>query len=134
MQPDPEKIENIKNMPKTENTKALQSFLGFMNYSTITYPLRNLLHQKSSRNWNFKCQQAFDKVKNAMTSDSFVGYFDRNKETTVFTDASLEGISTVIVKSTPNKQDFKLISYNSKALSPVQQRYSTLERELLAIV
>nr|XP_004210337.1 uncharacterized protein K02A2.6-like [Hydra vulgaris] len=69
-----------------------------------------------------------------MTLDSCVGYFDPNKETTVFTDASLVGILAVIVQNTPNKQDFKLISYNSKALSPVQQRYSTLERECLAIV
>ena len=55
-----------------------------------------------------------------MTSESCVGYFDSNKQTTVFTDASLVGISAVIVQNTPNKQDFKLISYNSKAQSPVQ--------------
>ncbi|XP_047129486.1 uncharacterized protein LOC124809435 [Hydra vulgaris] len=114
-------------MPTPENTKALQSFFGLMNYfkrfilrySTITYPLRNLLHKDSLWNWNLECQHAFDKLKNAITLDSCVGYFDPNKETTV-TDACLVGISAVIVQNTRNKQDFKLISYNTKALSPVQ--------------
>ncbi|XP_065664400.1 uncharacterized protein LOC136086061 [Hydra vulgaris] len=120
MQPDPEKHDNIKNMPLPENTKSLQSFLGLMNYfkrfilhhSTITYPLQKLLNKDSSCNWSFKCQRAFDKLKNIMTSDSCVRYFDLNKE-------SLVGISAMIVQNTPNKQDFKLISYNSKALSSV---------------
>ena len=55
MQPDSEKLRNIKKMPIPENTKALQSFLGLMNYfkrfilhyRTISYPLRNLPHKDS---------------------------------------------------------------------------------------
>ena len=51
IQPNPDKLEEIKSTPPPENAKALQSFLGLMNYfkrfipqySTITYPLRQLL-------------------------------------------------------------------------------------------
>ena len=142
MQPDPEKINEIKNMPLPEDTKALQSFLGLMNYfkrfipqySTTTHPLRELLHKDTPWDWNADCQNAFDKLTNALTSESCIAYFSLNKETSVYTDASPVGISAIIVQNTPNKKDYKLISYSSRSLTPTEQRYSQIERECLAIV
>ena len=142
MHPDPEKLDQIKNMAAPEDTKALQSFLGLMNYfkrfipqySTITYPLRQLLHKDTKWSWSNTCQTAFDKLRNSLTSESCLSYFDPKKETTVYTDASPVGVSAVIVQNTPTKQDHKLISYTSRSLTPTEQRYSQIERECLAIV
>lgn len=142
MHPDPEKIEEIKHMPIPEDAKALQSFLGLMNYfkrfipqySTLTHPLRKLLHKDTPWKWNSDCQSSFDNLTNALSSESCVGYFDPNKETVVYTDASPVGISAVIVQNTAHKKDHKLISYSSRSLTPTEQRYSQIERECLAIV
>ena len=142
MHPDPEKLDEIKHMPVPENAKALQSFLGLMNYfkrfipsySTLTYPLRRLLHKNTKWFWSDECQAAFDTLRDSLSSDSCVGYYDPEKETTVYTDASPVGISAVIIQNTPGKQDHKLISYSSRSLTPPEQRYSQLERECLAIV
>ena len=51
MQHDPKNLEEIKNTPQPESSKALQSLLGLTNYMkcfiydylTITAPLRELL-------------------------------------------------------------------------------------------
>ena len=129
-------------MSAPEDTKALQSFLGLMNYfkrfipqySTLTHLLRQLLHKDTKWIWSKECQTAFEKLTTALTSSSCNGYFDPNKNTTVYTDASLVGISAIIVQNTKNKQDHKLISYTSRAHTPTEQRYSQIERECLAIV
>ena len=142
MHPDPDKLNEIKTMPAPEDVKALQSFLGLMNYfkrfipqySTLTHPLRKLLHKDTKFEWSEDCKSAFDELRNALTSQSCLGYFDQSKEITVYTDASPVGISAIIVQNTPTKQDHKLISYSSRSLTSTEQRYSQIERECLAIV
>ena len=142
MHPDPAKLDEIKNMPVPEDVKALQSFLGLMNYfkrfipqySTLTHPLRQLLRKQTTWSWPEECQAAFETLRDSLSSQSCVGYYDPEKETTVYTDASPFGISAVIIQNTPNKGDHKLISYSSRALSPTEQRYSQIEKECLGIV
>ena len=142
MHPDPQKLEEIKDMPEPEDVKALQSFLGLMNYfkrfipqySTLTYPLRKLLHKNTPWSWTSECRSAFETLRSSLTSTSCVAYYDPRKETTVYTDASPVGIAAVIIQNTANKEDHKLISYSSRSLTPTEQRYSQIERECLAIV
>lgn len=142
MHPDPQKLDEIKQIPEPEDVKALQSFLGLMNYfkrfipkySTLTHPLRKLLHKHETWSWTSECQSAFEKLRTSLTSKSCIAYYDPKKETTIYTDASPVGISAVIIQNTPNKDDHKLISYSSRALTPTEQRYSQIERECLAIV
>ncbi len=57
-----------------------------------------------------------------------MAYFDPTKETELWVDASPVGTASVLI------QENKIIAYSSKALSPVEQRYSQMEREALAIV
>ena len=142
MHPDPQKLDEIKHMPEPEDVKALQSFLGLMNYfkrfipkfSTVTHPLRKLLHKQETWSWTSECQSAFETLRTSLTSKSCIAYYDPTKETTIYTDASPVGISAVIIQNTPNKKDHKLISYSSRALTQTEQRYSQIERECLAIV
>lgn len=103
-------------------------------YSTTTYPLRQLLHKNSTWSWSETCQDAFDTFRNSLTSNSSLSYFNPSKETTVYTDASLVGILAIIVQNTPNKQDHKLISYTSRTLPETEQGHSQIERECLAIL
>ena len=142
MHPDPAKLDEIKNMPAPEDVKALQSFLGLMNYfkrfipqySTLTHPLRQLLRKHVSWRWTDECQEAFETLRDSLSSESCVGYYDPKKETSVYTDASPFGISAVIIQNSPGKEDHKLISYSSRALNSAEQRYSQIERECLGIV
>ena len=73
-------------------------------------------------------------LKHVLSSDSCIGYFDENKQTIVYTDASPVGISCILLQKNPGTEAAKIISYSSRALSPAEQKYSQIERECLSIV
>ena len=57
-----------------------------------------------------------------------MAYFDPKKTTDVIVDASPVGLGAILA------QQGKIISYASRALTDVEQRYSQTDREFLAIV
>ena len=64
-------LEAIRNAPPSENQQQLRSFLGMVNYyakfvnnySTITYPLYELLRGDVNWRWSKKEQTAFGQLK-----------------------------------------------------------------------
>ena len=57
-----------------------------------------------------------------------LAYFDKTKKHTIQCDASKKGLGAVLL------QESKPVTYMSRALTETEQRYSNIERELLAIV
>ena len=57
-----------------------------------------------------------------------LAYFDKTKKHTIQSDASKKGLGAVLLKES------KPVMYMSRALTETEQRYSNIERELLAIV
>ena len=139
---DPRKVTAIHTAPPPESVKEIRSFLGMATYcakfiphfSDLSAPLRALIRKNSHFSWTHKEQQAFDSIKQALTSETVIAYFDKNKETELVTDASPTGLSAILSQKTPNKDDRKIISYVSRTLSDVERRYSQTEKEALAIV
>ena len=142
MKPNPAKVEAILNAKRPENQKALRSFLGLTNYlksfindySTITFPLRQLLKKDTDWHWTPECDQAFEKLKTEMSSDKCIAYFDNNKETFMYTDASPFGVSAIVLQKSPGEESGKIVCFSSRALSKTEMRYAQIERECLALV
>ena len=71
LQPDPQKIRALTEMPVPKNKRELQAFLGIINYlgkfslgmSEVCEPLRKLMSSKTTWTWNASYQQLFDKAK-----------------------------------------------------------------------
>ena len=57
-----------------------------------------------------------------------IAYSDKTKKHTIKCNASKKGLSAVLL------QESKPVMYMSRALTETEQRYSNIERELLAIV
>ena len=93
---DPAKIETVVNWPTPKTMKDVQSFLGFANFyrrfilgfSKIAEPLTKLTKKDTKFVWSEKCQQAFDFMKGAFTSDMVLLHFDPDMEIIFETDAS----------------------------------------------
>ncbi|KAK3720930.1 hypothetical protein QZH41_014537, partial [Actinostola sp. cb2023] len=136
IKPDPSKIDAINNMSQPTNVSGVRSLLGMTQYvsrfipehATITAPLRILTRQDVPWKWGKEQQQSFNKLKEALTADKVMAYFDPTRDTEVLVDASPVGLGALLV------QDGKSISYASRALSDVECRYSQTEREMLAVV
>ena len=134
--PDPKKVEAIHKMPPPEEPQELQKFLGMTTYlspfipslSTFTAPLRELLRKDSEFTWNDSYQEAFDTVKQMVCKDTTLRYFDSRKPVVIQVDASQKGLEAALL------QDGCPVTFASKALTPTEQQYANIEREMLACV
>ena len=70
----------------------------------------------------------FDRIKNLISEEVTLTYFDPEKETVLQVDASTKGLGATFL------QEDKPVAFASKALTDVESRYANIERELLAVV
>ncbi|CAB3997330.1 Hypothetical predicted protein, partial [Paramuricea clavata] len=140
--PDPKKIEAIVNAPRPTNVSGVRSLLGvtnycskfIANYASITTPLRQLTKKNAKFQWLPVHENAWKTLTKALTSAPVMAYFDITKCTELIVDASPTGLNAILQQHTPGNEDHKVIAYASRALSPVEQRYSQTEREAVTIV
>ena len=137
--PDPMKGEAIKQAEPPCNTKELNSFLctvqynaKFMeSYALQTNVLRALVRADVSK-WEEKHQEAFEALKNALSADTVLAYFDPAADHEVHVDGCPLGISATLVQRGPNEDHWRGVQYASRALSDAERRYSQIELETLA--
>ena len=102
-------------------------------FSTLTYPLRQLKHKNTKFVWTDACEKSFNMLNNLLTDAAVNTYFDEQKETILHCDASPFGLSSILLQN-DKKNHLQVITYSSRSLNTTEQRYSQLERECLSIV
>ena len=133
---DPEKVRAIVEMPRPTDKSGVQRLLGMINYvskfipnmSDLTAPLRQLLHQDVEWHWEEQQEASFKAIKESLVRAPILGYYDAKKSLTLQVDASSTGLGAALI------QEDRPIAYASKALTPTQERYVQIEKELLAVV
>lgn len=138
--PNPMKVEAINKINSPTTVKQVQAFLGLASYyrkfikgfSSIASPVIRLTEKNTKFNWSIECEQAFNILKNALISDQILILPNFEDEFVLDTDACGYGVGGVL--SQKRNGHLRPIAYFSKHLSKVERRYSTSERELLAIV
>jgi len=114
---DRDKTEVVKNWPKPSILKDLRSFLGFAAYyrrfvphfAQQEKPLHELVSKlyeggkhgrqrdtSEENNWNQGCQEAFDSLKQVLTSPPVLAYPIYTKPFIVEVDASNDGLGAVL--------------------------------------
>ena len=142
VKPDPERVRQVLEIPSPSTKQELQSFLGIIQYlspfitrlSDRTVPLRSLLQQDEYQ-WNATHQKAFDSIKDAISSAATLNHFNPKFETIVQVDASKKGLGAALIQIDPaDPGQERIVSFASKTLTNVEQRYANIEREYLAVV
>ena len=140
IKPIPSKIEAIKKIPSPKDKKDVMQFLGSVNfYSKVIEkqinlkPLNTLLHDDVNIQWTHELEKKFQHVKNSMTADTELTIPNTKHPFFITVDASLVGLGAVLFQMS-EKNKMKVISYNFRILNTQEQKLSTLDRELLAIV
>jgi transposase InsO family protein len=138
---DPEKISAITQYPRPENPEDIRKFLGMCgyyrrfvkNFSAISSPLTQLLHKDCDFKWIQDQESAFVELKTKLTEAPVLAYPSVNGEIEITCDASGFGIGAICTTS-ENGEPPRPIAFASRTLSPAEKKYSTTERECLAVV
>ena len=136
---DPESVEGVKDWPIPKCTKDVESFLGFVNYhrehiprlAEIAEPLYSLTG-KAPFQWDEVKQLAFEKLKETLLSPEVLAIPQNEGGFVLDCDAS----DSAVAAELSQYQDgvLKPVAFGSKKLSPLQRRYCTTRKELLAVV
>ena len=138
--PDPEKLEKLQNYPIPKSQKTVQRFLGFIgfyrhfydHFERIARPLNRLLGKETKFVWSSDCQEAFETLRNGLTSFTFL-YMPRLDEQFIVTcDAASGGLGATLANYREGLH-FP-IWFASKSLNSAQKNYSTTEQECLAVI
>lgn len=137
IKPNPEKIKIIQNLQLPQTTKQIKSFLGMTgfyrkfikDYAKIATPLTKALRKNEKINrFDPNYILAFEKLKEIVTNAPILRYPIFSKKFKITTDASNFAIGAVL------SQEGHPIAYASRTLNVNETNYSTIEKELLAIV
>ena len=136
IKPVTKKIEALVKIQTPRTKRELRRFIGMINFyrdmwirrSHILAPLARLTSKSVKWKWTDVEQKAFNTIKKVISEEVLLHYPDFNQKFVIHTDASQTQLGAVI------SQNNKPIAFYSRKLNPAQRRYTTTERELLAIV
>ena len=80
--------------------------------------------------WKFGSPErdAYRKIKEALSTNPVLKYYNTNTPLLLSVDASTQGLGAAVI------QDDGIVAYASRALTPTEQRYAQIEKEMLAVV
>ena len=154
---DPDKLAALATRPEPDNAKTLRSFLGFTgyykrfikDYAKIVKPLNTHLighstcntsdpHSKKKRkkssvpwHWGPAQQEAFNTLKEKLSSPPILAYADFKKSFILHTDVSTDGLGAVLYQ----EQDGlgRVIAYASRRLRKGEWNYTAHKLEFLCL-
>lgn len=135
------KVEAIKQAERPVTKKQVRSFLGLVgwyrrfipNFSEKAVALTELTkkNKPNKLNWTADCERAFMDLKDALCEKSVLQSPEFDQVFTVQTDASQVGLGAVLLQG--EQGHLRPIAFVSRKLLPRETRYSTVEKECLAV-
>ncbi|KAL0882139.1 hypothetical protein ABMA27_000699 [Loxostege sticticalis] len=140
LKPNEDKIKAIKKFPIPATQKEIKSFLGLVGYyrkfipdfAKMTKPMTKCLKKNAKVTHTPEFIDSFNKSKDILCNAPVLQYPDFEKPFILTTDASDVSIGAVLSQGTVGTD--RPIAYASRTLSQTEIKYSTIEKELLAIV
>ena len=135
-------VKKILDAREPQTKSDIRSFIGMVgfyqsfipNFATICAPLTDLTRKNMPNKIVFgpEHKKAYENLKSVITSDPVLKLPDLTKDFTLRTDASDRGLGAVLMQQYEDK--LYPVAYASKKLNEAERRYSTMEKEGLAIV
>ena len=139
VRPEPSKVHAVLTFPIPATKTHVRAFLGLTgyyrrfipNYASLAVPLTDLTKKSAPMQvqLNDQCNQAFEDLKNLLCSSPVLQSPDFEKPF-IQTDASDRGLGAVLSQRDDRGSDHP-VAYYSRKLLPREERYSTIEKELV---
>ena len=144
LKPMSSKVDTVKLFPAPNSATKLRRFLGMINFyhrfiancANLQRPLTKLLsgHAKNSKKplqWCEESDKAFGQLKQALVSATLLAHPNPKSKISLVTDASDFAMGAVLQQESDKGKE--PLCFFSRTFTPAQTRYSTYDRELLAI-
>lgn len=136
----PDKVNVIVDMPEPKNVRHLKGFLQTCSwyrkfvpkFSDISRPLSELTRKSAKWIWSDIHSNAFNKLKQLLTTAPILKQVEENKPFILRTDASNYALGAVLLQTEDSEE--RPIEYASRLLTSAERNYNTTEREALAVV
>ena len=123
-----------------KSAKQVRQFLGLAlwyrsfipHLATIAMPLFKLTSGRTTFCWTDAATQAMDTLKKLVSSAPCLARWEHERETRVVTDASKVGVGAVLEQE--HGTGWRPVAFWSRGLRDAETRYSTTDREWLAVV
>ena len=138
--PLPAKVSAVRHFPTPSTVKALQEFLGMINFyhrflpgiAASLAPLYTALNGKPKHlKWGPEQEKAFLAAKEALAAATLLSFPAPNATLRLTTDASNIAVGAVLEQMTTEQP--RPLAFFSRKLTKAETRYSTFDRELLAV-
>jgi hypothetical protein len=136
---DPDKVEAVNKLNPPRTKRGVRAFLGITGYyrrfikkyAVIANPIVKLLKKSAEFVWCDKCDEAFNKLKVALTSAPILTAPDFDKSFIVKTDACKLGIAGILAQLDDDGNEV-VIAYYSRTLNDAERSYHATDLEGLA--
>ena len=142
IKPVSDNVYKILNIVQPKTKKQVRSIIGLVNYyakfiphiSTLLTPLSNLIvkGKPDKPNWTADCQKSVEIIQHLINRNPVLILPNINKPFFIQTDASIVGIGAVLLQL--QEDCLRPCLFVSRKLLERETRYSTMEKECLAIV
>jgi len=137
---DPDKVRAVLQWPVPRNVTDVRAFVALAGYyrkfqkdfSANAAPLHELTRKGEKFVWDSRRQEAFDKLKESLTSAPILSLPRDQGDWQVDVDSSSWATGGVLQQYQDG--EFRVIAYSSRLLTKVERSYCTTRRELLAIL
>ena len=127
--PLPERAAAIKNLPEPTSSEAVRSLLGLVQYcahfipdlATISQPLHELTKVSVKWSWGEAQQQAVQEIKERLSADCTMAYFDPNRDAEIVVDASPVGLGASLKQRGTEEDDITIVAVASRSLTAMER-------------
>ena len=119
LEPDPDKVKAVEEIPEPTTKQELKSLLGFVNYlskfqpklSEVAQPLRDLTAKEAKFIWSTQHAKSFKEIRELVVEHPVLKYYDPSEEVTIQCDASEVGLGAALM------QNGQPVAFASRTLS-----------------
>lgn len=137
---DPEKVDAILKIESPKTVTEVRRIVGLASwyrrfipsFSTLVSPLTRLTQKNYPFNWDEECEHALEKVKEHLVSAPILACPNFDLPFVIETDASNYGLGAVLTQQQEDGE--KVICYLSRSLTKNEKKFSTTEKECLAVL
>lgn len=140
IRPSPRKVEAVVRFAVPTNVHQTRQFLGLAsyfrkfirNFVLKAKPLTLLLKKKTDWVWSTEQQDAFNLLREELSTSPVLATFNTEADTQLHTDASQSGIGGVLLQK-QSGNEWKPVAYMSRQTIDAETRYHSYELETLAV-